>query len=177
MEYYFMNQNDQYQTLVEVSPYAGFLADLGLELNHGNNNQKSLLDFNDEDSNLPRGSDIYTAFSPVLIFTDKALEYLNDLNGMESNIELTVDFPEQNLKAIVVNNLVLGGLDKEHSDYDEYDKGFVIFSHVLKRTCVTDHDIFRIEESPSCVFVSERFKAHVEASGLKGFLFRKVLTI
>ncbi|MBA1246438.1 imm11 family protein [Pseudomonas luteola] len=177
MEYYFINQNDQYQTLVEVSPYSGSLADLGLKLNHGNNNQKSLLDFNDDDSNLPRGSDIYTAFSPVLIFTDKAIKYLSDLNGMERNIEIAVDFPEQNLKAIIVNNLVLGGLDKKHSNYDEYDNGFVIFSHVLKRACVADHDIFRIEESPSCVFVSEIFKARVEASGLKGFLFRKVLTI
>ena len=176
MEYYFINQNDQYQTLVEVAPHAGFLADLGLQLNHDNNNKKSLLAFNDEDSNLPRGSDIYTAFSPVLIFTEKALKYLNDLNGMESNIELTVDFPEQNLKAVVVNNLVLGGLDKEDSDYDEYDKGFVIFSHVLKKARIVDYDIFRIEESPSCVFVSEIFKARVEASGLKGFLFRKVAT-
>lgn len=134
------------------------------------------IEYNSEDARLPVGADMDGVFSPVVIFSNAWIEEASCLAGFDHLKKLSLHLPSPDVSAYYVGLVIHGALDKEKSDYDEYDNGYVIFKHVLHREALKDFDIFRVHESPNKIFVSSFFVELFKAGGFKGVTFKEVDT-
>lgn len=120
------------------------------------------------------------------IFSEKALELLGDLINNDVQllpVKVINKATGQEIgKYFVVNVLpFLDALDLENSVYNYYDididgrkeKWLSVIKYGIKKAKVAEHHIFRLKESSSDVFVSEKFKKIVEKTKCWELTFRE----
>lgn len=117
--------------------------------------------------------DICLSMQPFVVFSDKARQALNAfLSPVGEFLEVGAPMP-----GFIGYRLLkrLGGcIDMGRSVYTKYDNGNVMVRKpTMHEAKVRGHDLFAVAESPTGLYVSEAFKAAVEAAKLKGFNFSR----
>lgn len=112
----------------------------------------------------------------VQLISQRAVDALRDIWDRHALLYpvILADAPEQPY-FMVVAQTVLDCLDREKSvgKTQKYgptpDLFAVIHNWVFDEACVGDADVFRLPDSNTSIYVSERFKERVVAAKLKGF--------
>ncbi|NQD57604.1 hypothetical protein HP546_19915 [Pseudomonas sp. CM25] len=131
------------------------------------------LEFNSDDKRKKDGADVFTFFKPVLILTSKARELLKSI-APESFLDIHVRSPNPDHLGVVVDAKLVGAFNRELSEFDEYPNGLVVYKLVLNRLVVQGYDVFRVDENPLSIYVSDRFLEAAEGVDLKGLDFKEV---
>ena len=116
--------------------------------------------------------------NPFLVFSESALTALADI--LEPRGQLLPVITESKRKQFFgyyPTNPLSGCFDKEKSVYEEWPNGLKIEKTFLIAKNITDEYLFSIEESISRVFVTDKFKQHVEDASLLGFDFSTEISI
>lgn len=132
------------------------------------------LQFNNEDKRKKNvAGDICLSMQPFIIFSDKARQALDAFLSPVGEF-LEVAAPVPGFVGYRVLKRLEGCIDMERSVYVQADNGKVMVRKAtMHETKVRGHDIFAVVESPTGLFISESFKAAVEAAKLKGFNFSR----
>ncbi len=116
------------------------------------------------------------------VFSPKVKEIIRNRDGQAVQfLPITVVNPVTGarLTDYVVANILrlMPALDKRRADYREdpdYPEFPIILKVALKQESVTGVDIFRLQEQPALVFVSERLRDALRAADVSGFKFVEV---
>lgn len=132
------------------------------------------LEFNNEGKRKKNvAGDICLSMQPFVIFSDKARQALDAFLSPVGEF-LEVAAPVPGFVGYRVLKRLEGCIDMERSVYVQADNGKVMVRKAtMHETKVRGHDIFAVVESPTGLFISESFKAAVEAAKLKGFNFSR----
>ncbi|ACX86475.1 conserved hypothetical protein [Pectobacterium parmentieri WPP163] len=116
--------------------------------------------------------DFSGALSPFFVFSDSAINVLNDILFPRGEIlPVSTGSKRKNFSGYYPTNVISDALDKKQSVYRVAEHGLIIEKPVLVAKNITDDYLFSIEEDISRVFVTEKFKQCVEEAGLVGFNF------
>lgn len=180
MKYYSITQNDDFKTLVGKQ---GDLAlhDAAQQYAFGKDvsavfSTQYELEFNSDDKRKKDGSDVFTFFRPVLVLTSKARELFKSI-APDSFVDIDVRSPNSDHFGVVVDTKLVGALNRELSEFDEYPNGLVVYKLVLNRPAVQECDVFRVAENPLSIYVSERFLDAAKGGDLKGLDFKEVKVV
>jgi hypothetical protein len=112
-------------------------------------------------------------FSPFLIFSARAgHELANHL--VDAGERLAIDSPWPDYFGFHLILELKGAVDLSQSDYKMYGDQVVVRKAAIRFDAVGAHAIFRVEEQPSNVYVTEEFKLAFERGNLKGAKFLPV---
>ena len=115
---------------------------------------------------------------PVNFVSEKAVRSLNDIWDRHTNLyPVQLEDSGTNYFMVVVTT-VLDCIDRENSTgpLQKYGPTPELFASVhtwqFDEDCVGEADLFVLPDSPTNIFVSDRFKERVADSGLTGFTLR-----
>lgn len=116
--------------------------------------------------------DFSGALNPFFVISEVALDQLSDILKPRGEIlPVITESKKKKFFGYYPTNPLKDCFDKEKSVYREYQNGLMIEKPVLTAENITDEYLFSIEEGISRVFVTDKFKQHVEEAGLIGFDF------
>lgn len=132
------------------------------------------LDFNNEGKRKKNVvGDICLSMHPFIVFSDKARQALDAFLSPAGEF-LEVAAPVPGFIGYRVLKHLDDCIDMERSTHTKYDNGKVMVRKAtMYETKVRGYDIFAVLNSQAGLFVSEAFKAAVEAAKLKGFNFSR----
>jgi hypothetical protein len=107
---------------------------------------------------------------PAAVFNERAMQVLGGLLGDGAQI---LPLSHESQKFYIINIIeIIDCLDVELSEVRHYGPALRIIRPVFKEPCMQDSHIFKIPQSPSAIFVSDRFKQEVETHALKGLTWK-----
>ena len=179
-KYYWAQQAGGYRTITEaekciISIYDAFNQE---DPSHfiEKNKEKFDLQYNPDESDLRVEADIDIGFSPILLLSEALTESISGLSGFNQLRRVEIHLPREDLLAFYLEDTIPAGLNLELSDYDKYEKGLVVFKHVLNSENLQEKDILRISESPLKIFFSSEFVNIFQKNRFKGADFKEVMT-
>ena len=123
--------------------------------------------------------DFSSSLSPFFIISDFTLNLLGDILCPRGQIiPVSTKSKSKDFYGYYPTNAISNCLNMKLSNYESYQDKLLIETPILNKNRITDEYLFSIDEDISRVFVTEKFKARVEQSGLLGFDFSiKIETI
>lgn len=117
--------------------------------------------------------DVSGALGPFFVFSENGIQALSEGFLAKHGQFLPVNTPSKRKTFLGYYpiNPAPNCLDMERSKYRIYENGLVIDKVVLVGNNLPQRDVFVIEEDIMRIFVTARFKRHVEVAGLNGFDF------
>ncbi|MBT1538946.1 hypothetical protein B7R78_0018130 [Ralstonia solanacearum] len=179
-EIYVIGKDDKFPTLVQDESDGELTADNDFALRAGSIEMHGVkfgddylpirLKIANEDRKKKGTSDVQTHFMSFIILYRQAVEALSDLlDGAGQMLPIDDRYPD--LQGFHVTRIVRDAVDFDRSEYVVYPRGTLIRKTVLLKERVADVPIFKIQEDPTRVFISDVFRRRVEEKKLKGFSF------
>ncbi len=179
-KYYWAQQAGGYRRIIEAQECATSVYDAFNQEDpaHFIEKYKETFDlqYNPDEPDLPAQADIEVGLSPIIILSKVLAERISGLSGFNQLRRIELPLPREDLLAFYLQDTIPFGLNLELSDYDKYEKGLVVFEHVLKSENLQEKDIFRISESPLKILFSSEFVNIFHKNGFKGVDFKEVRT-
>ncbi|WP_081262346.1 imm11 family protein [Ralstonia solanacearum] len=179
-EIYVIGKDDKFPTLVQDDSDGELIAENDFALRAGSIEMNGVefgddylpvrLKIANEDRKKKGNSDVQTHFMSFIILSRKAVEALSDLlDGAGQMLPIDDRYPD--LQGFHVTRIVRDAVDFDRSEYVVYPRGTLIRKTVLLKERVEGVPIFKIQEDPTRVFISDVFRRQVEEKKLKGFSF------
>jgi len=105
------------------------------------------------------------------VFNERTLQVLHHL--IRDSVQI---FPlsHESQKFYLINIIeIVDCLDEELSEVRRYGPASRIIKPVFKEQLAKGKHIFKVPQSPSAIFVSDRFKQEIESNALKGLVWQR----